>query len=111
VLVPDPEFSASPLYELRDSRIVDVAHAREEVMLDLEIQAAKEPARGPAVARKIDARLDLVNSPRRDHATRSEVRGKVGVLYTMRELEYDAKRDPHYDGYRDVGCRDRPGRV
>ena len=41
--------------------IVNVADPREQVVLDLEIQAPKQPAQQPASPRKIHRRLDLVN--------------------------------------------------
>src|SRR5688572_29709527 len=43
-VVLDPEFPARLLNQLADPRVVDVTDAREEVVLDLEIQSAEEPA-------------------------------------------------------------------
>jgi hypothetical protein len=40
---------------------VDVANAGEEVVLDLEVQAAHVPGEQPAVAREVDGRQDLVD--------------------------------------------------
>ena len=62
--VLDAELMARPFDERRDRGIVDVADAGEEVMLDLEIQPAEQPARGETVAREIDASFYLMNGPR-----------------------------------------------
>src|SRR5438132_58944 len=76
---------------------MNVADAREEMMLNLEIQAAKKPAEDAASTSKIDGRLNLVNGPVGLHAfTALSVRhrhGKFSFFDAVRQLEYNAEHD------------------
>src|SRR5437868_15167600 len=49
--------------DLRDVRIVRVLDAREEVMLDLVVEAAEEPGQHRVAWAEVDRRLDLVYGP------------------------------------------------
>src|SRR5438270_13925066 len=49
--------------DLRDVRVVRVLHAREEVMLDLVVEAAEEPGQHRVARAEVDRRLDLVYGP------------------------------------------------
>src|SRR5688500_2953533 len=62
-VVLNPEFPARFLNQLADARVVDVTDAREQVVLNLEIQPAEEPAQHRVPPREVDGRLHLVDGP------------------------------------------------
>ena len=74
-----------------------VADAWEQVMFHLKIQSTKKPVPHLVVRSEVDGCSYLMHSPFRLHMLR--VRrpwNEIGILYHMRQLEYD--RD-HYSGH------------
>ena len=51
----------------REGRVIDVTYAWEKVVLDLEIQATKQPALYSTPSRKIHRGFHLMNRPRIFH--------------------------------------------
>ena len=61
--VPQPVLRREPLHHARERRIVHVRHLREEVVLDLEIQASDEPGEDRARTPEVDGGGDLMDAP------------------------------------------------
>ena len=59
---------AGSLNQSRDSRVMYVANAGEQMMFDLEIQPAQEPGPNRIVSREINRGFDLVHGPLVVHA-------------------------------------------
>ena len=99
-------------HDLGDLRVVRVRHPREQVVLDLEVEAAEHPGQHRVARAEVDGRLDLVHGP--DPAARrasSLRRGERCLLDAVGELErrcHDQARD-HREA--DVGAEDGPPRV
>jgi hypothetical protein len=72
------EFSARFFDQSRDRGVIDVADTREEVVLNLEVQAAQQPTFHSAAAREVDSGFDLMYGPGVFHRTR--------ILPRQREL-------------------------
>ena len=71
-----PNFRAGLLDQRRKGRVMDMADAGEEVVLDLEIQPADVPREQPIAAGEIDGRFDLVYGPARRHSARVWLRAE-----------------------------------
>ena len=61
--VADPVLLGVALDDLGDVRVVSVRHPREQVVLDLVVEAADNPAENPVARTEVDGRLDLVHRP------------------------------------------------
>ena len=106
------EFPAGLFDQRRKGRVMDMADAREEVVLDLEIQPADVPREQSIAAGEIDGRFDLVYGPARRHSARVRPRQrKSSLLYAMRQLKDDTKRRALYQRCRDVEQQYGPQRV
>ena len=57
------KFSTRLFYDFGEGWVVDVAYSRKEVVFDLKVQAAKEPALHPAAARKVHSGFHLMYRP------------------------------------------------
>jgi hypothetical protein len=66
--VPDTEFGAGLLHDACDARIVDVAHARKQVMLDLKVETTDVPAQETIAPSEVGGGLHLVHRPRPFHS-------------------------------------------
>src|SRR3989454_11651748 len=62
--VLDPELSTGLFHEFRDRRVIDMAQPGEEVVLDLEIQAADEPRDNSAPPGEVHGGFRLMDRPR-----------------------------------------------
>ena len=86
--IGNAKLSARSLDDFADRRIVDVANARKQVVLDLEIQAAAVPRRQLAFWRKIHGGLHLVNGPFVVDFTRIRIRTRKSIVFhDVGELE------------------------
>ena len=96
--VSHPDIPARLLHELRDSRVMDVADAREQMVFDLKVQAAQEPRRRPAAAGKIHGRFDLMYRPCVFHSPGEGLRQrKLRLLHAVRQLKHDAKHQAEHE--------------
>ena len=110
--VPHAKFAARRFDQRRQSPIMDVADPREEMVLNLEIQASDDRRQQSAVAGEIDRRFDLVNGPGGFHpagAWRGERKGRL--LDAMCQLEDDAQHHSLCERGRDVQRQHYPQRV
>ena len=71
--------------------IVDAADLREEVVLDLVVQAADVPGQEPVRRREIGGRFHLVHHPRAAHGALAVRHRMVGLLDDVRELEHHSQ--------------------
>src|SRR5688572_10137437 len=83
--IADPELGAGSLHDIRDARIVNVADAGKQVVLDLEVEATDVPAQQAVVSPEIDRGFHLVHSPGPRHSLDVGCeRGKFGLLDAVR---------------------------
>jgi hypothetical protein len=79
-------------HDLADSGIVYVGDLREEVVLDLEIQAAYQPAYQFVTGGEVGGCFDLVRREFVGQFIGLDIsQRKLGMFYRMRELEHDAQ--------------------
>jgi hypothetical protein len=97
VVVAHAELHACLFHDGRDRGVIDVAYAREEMMLDLKVQTAEQPRGQMIVARKVDGRFHLMHSPRFGDSARS-IERELGSFDTVRELKDDAQHDADHGG-------------
>src|SRR5579863_6909082 len=82
---------------------MDVADPREEMVLDLEIQASDDRRQQPVVPGEIDGRFDLVNGPGRSHPAGVRLRDRKSRIFdAMCQLKDDAQHESLYEGGRDI---------
>src|SRR4051812_33839082 len=85
------------LDDLRNLVVVNMRNLREEVMLDLVIQAAHEPGDNAVATAEIDGGLNLMNRPSVFHpafALRGENRhGELGAIDAVGKLKDDREDD------------------
>ena len=67
--VADAVLRAVPPHDPCDLRVVRMRHPREQVMLDLEVEAAEHPGQHRVARAKVHRRLDLVYGPDRPLGT------------------------------------------
>src|SRR2546423_13435269 len=89
--VADAELFAGLFDQLAQRWIVNVADAMKQVMLDLEIQSAQEPAQHGIAAGEIDSGLNLVHGPVGFHFPVGAGKRKIGLFDTVRQLKDDAE--------------------
>ena len=68
--VLNAEISAGLFHQVGNGWVVDVADLWEEMMFDLKIQAAQQPALHPAAAGKVHRRFGLMDGPGICYGTR-----------------------------------------
>jgi hypothetical protein len=111
-VVLDTEFLAGFFDHLGQSGVMDVADLVEQVVLDLEVQAAEEPAEKPVASGKIDGGLDLMDGPFGLHAFGAAFDGdgdwEIGLFDAVSELEYDAEDYAGDEGCEGVDAEDGP---
>ena len=95
----DAELLARLLDHFGEGWVVDVADFVEQVMLDLEIQPAEEPAK-TVPAGKVHRGLDLVYRPLRRSIVPSPGHGdrEVGLVHAMGQLEDHAQHNAADEG-------------
>jgi len=85
---------------------VQVAHAREEVVLDLEVETADAPRQQVVAAREVHAGLDLVDRPRAPNNRRVRPGRGNAVSYLKHKAQGETQsqnREPVKNGYRQRG--------
>src|SRR5689334_4523297 len=97
-----------PPDDLRDVRIVRVLDAREEVMLDLVVEAAEEPGQHRIARAEVDRRLHLVHSPHAPVRGQLLGGGEIRLLDAMRELERRGRDEARQRGEARVAEHDHP---
>src|SRR5882757_4949003 len=100
--VLDVAFEADLLHDLADLGVVDVRDAREEVVLDLEVEAADQPCDQLAAGGEVGGGGDLVDGVLlRQEVAGGVGEGEVGVLDGVGELEDDGEGEAGGHGHGD----------
>src|SRR5437016_5396355 len=87
------EFRTGPAHDRCELRVVDVTHAWEQVVLDLEVETPQIPGEEPIAGREVDRRGELVLGPRLREAAVARSGRERGPLDAVGELEDD--REAH----------------
>ena len=97
----DPELSTGLFHEFRDRGIIDVAEPGEEVVLDLEIQAADEPCDNSAPPGEVHGGLRLMDGPRvLDAPSILPGQRKLRLFHAMCDLKHHTQgHTRHQPGY------------
>lgn len=104
----DTVFLAGAFDDLADGRIVYMGDLGKQVVFDLEIEAADQPANQLILGSKIGRRLDLVNGPFIFHLTRGLIRQReMGMLDRVSELEDDTQYETGHETHAQE--TDQPG--
>src|SRR6185295_7966408 len=91
----------------RDLGIVDVTDPREEMMLDLEVEAPEVPSEQPVLTREVDGRVHLVLGPSvRDLTGAGGHVRKDGLLEAVSELEHNRQDQADQKRHRAVEEQD-----
>src|SRR5579872_4952581 len=97
--VDEPIFLTGLPDDPADRRIMNMGYFREEMMLDLEIQPAHQPAHDRVMGREICGRFELMDRPFVFHLSRLHIRyGECRMLHCMRQLKYHAQHKTGYHG-------------
>src|SRR5436190_4776655 len=91
-LIPQTKLPTRLRHQRRQHRVMEVTDPRKQVVLDLEVQPADEPAKQPVPVGKIHSCFDLMHCPGGFHPSGVwPGQRKSRVLHTMPQLKYHAK--------------------
>ena len=110
--VANAELGARRLHDLRDARVVHVADAREQVVLDLEVEPTHVPGQQPIAPREVDRGQHLMHRPRAwDALGPRRPLGKIRLLHAVGEHEHDGQGGAEDERRRGVEEEHDPPRV
>src|SRR4029453_9884429 len=90
--VSHPKLLTGLLYERRDSRIMDVTDSREQMVFDLEVQAAQQKRCYAAAPGEVHCSFNLMYRPRVFDSAGVRLRQwKLRLLHAVRQLKYNAQ--------------------
>src|SRR4051812_38412048 len=110
--IANAKLAAVLLHDLGDRWVVHVRNLREEVVFDLEVEAAEIPRQDSALLREVDRRLDLVDGPFAMNAIRGSIHDREGGrLDAVGELKHYAHRHAEGEGGHEEKDGDDPERM
>src|SRR5688572_20266230 len=104
--------SAGVFHQPRNARVMDMRNLGEQVMLDLEVQAAQIPSENAIIAIKVDGGLNLMHSPVVGNLAGGLIgQGELGFFNHVRQLKHDADENAVDPEGNSVEQEDDPQRV
>src|SRR5262245_33410348 len=89
--VTDAELPTGRLHDARERAVVDMTHAWQKMMLDLEVQPSQQPVSHQTAAGEVHGGFGLMFRPGLGQMQRTWLRlGEVRFLHAMSQLENDA---------------------